>query len=807
GQSQPDDPAVTRARIMAAQADRPGPRNLSPLTYTPCVSGFAGAYPCKNVDLMAFIPLSTMSASTAADLWGWTDPLDGKEYALVGLDNGTGFVDISDPENPVYLGKLPTHSGSLIWRDVEVYGNYAYVGSEASNHGIQVFDLTQLRTVTNPPVTFTETAHYNQVSNTHTIIINEDSGYAFANGTNTCSGGLHIINLQDPIAPTFAGCFSSDGYTHESHCIIYQGPDVEHQDQEICFAANEDTLTIVDVTNKSAPVQLSRTPYSGVGYTHQGWTTADQTYFLLDDELDESFYGHNTRTRVWDISDLDAPTIIGYYSGPTPAIDHNLYVKGGYAYEANYQAGLRILDLSDVANANLDEAAYFDTYPSGNSAAFDGAWGTYPYFASGLVIVSGIDEGLFILRPDLDVDFALTADDTTLDVCQPGSDHTTLDVASLLGFVGSVTLNADNLPAGATAAFDPNPVIVPGASVLTTTVVGAVAGTYPITVTGVGGTITHAIGLSLNVFDALPGTPTPVSPADHAPDQPTRPTFTWTAASQGGSYTLEVATDADFTNVVASAAGILGVSHTLADELVEDTVYYWRVRAENRCGGGSDSAVWSFVTRPPAGQCTTGTTLTELWRTDLETGTEGWTHSGDNDTWATSDARTHSGQTAWYAEALDEVSDQQLVSPPVTLPALQSSSALQFWNYQHIMDRSSASCYDGAILEISSDGGATWTQLETELLTDPYNGPVYASLQNPLADRNAWCGDPQDWLNSVVDVTAYAGQTVQFRFRLGTDDRFGREGWYIDDVAVQSCSPTNAQYQKLYLPVTLKSGE
>ncbi|PVE32344.1 regulator, partial [Enterococcus faecalis] len=107
--------------------------------------------------------------------------------------------------------------------------------------------------------------------------------------------------IQNPASPTNAGCFSSDGYTHDAHCVVYTGPDVQHQGKEICFNSNEDTVTIVDVTNKALPVQLSRTGYAGSGYTHQGWVDESQTYYLQDDELDEMNSGHGTRTYVWDI--------------------------------------------------------------------------------------------------------------------------------------------------------------------------------------------------------------------------------------------------------------------------------------------------------------------------------------------------------------------------------------------------------------------------------------------------------------------------------------------------------------------------
>lgn len=174
-----------------------------------------------------------------------------------------------------------------------------------------------------------------------------------------------------------------------------------HQGKEICLNSNEDTVTLVDVTNKNNPVQLSSTPYSGSAYTHQGWSTEDQAYFLVDDELDEQNFGHNTRTRVFDVSDLDAPSLIGSYDSDNAAIDHNQYVKGDYSYQANHLSGLRILDISGVATANVAEVAYFDIYPADDAAQFNGAWSNYPYFDSGIVDVSGIEQGVFVLRPNL----------------------------------------------------------------------------------------------------------------------------------------------------------------------------------------------------------------------------------------------------------------------------------------------------------------------------------------------------------------------------------------------------------------------
>ena len=383
----------------------PGPGTelppIPPLGPTPCAGGFSGPFPCARIDLESFVPLSLIGGGHANDIWGWTDPVTGREYALVGRTTGTSFVDVTNPGAPVYLGNLPTHTTASTWRGIKVYANHAFVVSEATGHGLQVFDLTELRGVTGP-VTFSETSHYPGFSNSHTLAINEESGFAYAVGTNTCAGGLHMVDVRNPLAPAFAGCFSADGYTHETQCVIYRGVDAGYVGREICFSSNVDTLTIVDVTNKSAPIMLSRKKYPGRGFTHQGWLSEDHRYFLLDDERDEKRFKTNTRTHVWSVAALTAPSVIGIYEGASTAVDHNLYIRGSHAFEANYRSGLRVLALDGIGTARLHEIGFFDVHPEDDAPIYSGAWSNFPFFPSGIVVVSNIERGLFVLRPRLD---------------------------------------------------------------------------------------------------------------------------------------------------------------------------------------------------------------------------------------------------------------------------------------------------------------------------------------------------------------------------------------------------------------------
>lgn len=365
-----------------------------------CEDGFAGEYPCSRINQYAFLSADQIGGGVINDNWGWVSPETGKEYVLQGRDSGTAFIDISDPANPVYLGDLPTHDIAILWRDVKVYQNYAVVVAESPNHGMQVFDLTQLDDVTNPPVVFEESAHYPLFGKAHNVFVHEETGYAYVVGTSTFMSGLHIVNIQDPLNPELAGGFGEDGYTHDVQVVIYDGQDADYLGREIAFASNENSLTIVDVTDKSDPILISRSTYELSSYAHQGWLSEDHKYFLMGDELDEGNFGNNTRTFVWGLEDLDAPELVGYHDSHIGSIDHNLYTVGNLCYQANYTGGLRVLRMNDLATLNIEEIAYFDIIPDTDAVQFKGAWNVYPYFPSGTLVVSNMYQGMHLLQPD-----------------------------------------------------------------------------------------------------------------------------------------------------------------------------------------------------------------------------------------------------------------------------------------------------------------------------------------------------------------------------------------------------------------------
>ena len=385
-----------------------------------CADGMAAAFECSEVDILSFLPVRAMGAGRGVrvnDVWGWTDPQTGREYALVGMTDQASFIDITEAEDPRYVGRLPmteTANGST-WRDIKVFDDHAFIVSDgAGQHGMQVFDLRRLRDVGSEPVTFEVDALYDGIASAHNIVINEASGFAYSVGSSgggeTCGGGLHMIDVRTPAQPTFAGCFADTrtgrrltGYSHDALCLEYHGPDAEHSGKEICFGSNESALSIADVSDKENPTALSFAAYPNVGYAHQGWVTDDHRYFYMDDELDEIQDAGDgtqdmtgTRTLIWDITDLDDPVLVKEHFGEVFSSDHNLYIRGGYAYQSNYQSGLRILDVRDPENPR--EVAYLDTVPYAEGAGFGGSWSNYPYFGSGTIIVTSGNEGLFMVR-------------------------------------------------------------------------------------------------------------------------------------------------------------------------------------------------------------------------------------------------------------------------------------------------------------------------------------------------------------------------------------------------------------------------
>ncbi len=447
---------------------------------TPCDSstGMAGIYPCNDYDFMSRIPVSTLATTAGnpegSDIWGWTDPLNGKEYAIVGLTNSTAFVDISDPVNPIFLGRIETAAGTNFWRDVKVYDNHAFIVADGVGaHGMQVFDLTILRNGVDADLTYdgAQVLRYTGdggggdlvIGSCHNIVINETEGIAYLVGCNSANGGGPIfIDISNPANPTTLGDYTAGGYTHDAQVITYNGPDADHTGKQLYIGSNGNSnkVVILDVTDKNNVTSINQFSYPQISYAHQGWFTDDHRYFILGDEGDEQSFGVNTKTLIFDFNDLDADfsnsALTKTYFGPESSIDHNGYVNGDKFYLANYSAGLRVLDVPTLTSSNNtnSEIGYFDTYTNSNSASFHGAWSVYPYFASGNIIISDIESGLIIVRQsntlstqefESNESFSLSPNPTTSSATVKSSPNKKINSIAIYNILGQKVFTKNNI--------------------------------------------------------------------------------------------------------------------------------------------------------------------------------------------------------------------------------------------------------------------------------------------------------------------------------------------------------------------------
>jgi choice-of-anchor B domain-containing protein len=222
-------------------------------------------------------------------------------------------------------------------------------------------------------------------------------------GAGINSGNYRLYSLANPRSPSLLNV-ATFGYSHD----IASFPITDARKNTQCINAatraqcqvlsdfNENTVDIWDVSNPAAPQRLSSQPYANASYVHSGWWSEDGRFLFVHDELDERNFGLNTTVRVFDMNNLLAPAFAGSWVGPTRAVDHNGYVKGNRYYISNYAEGLTVLDISDPRAPT--RIGYFDTFPASSATDFVGAWGVYPFFASGTIAVADINSGLYLLR-------------------------------------------------------------------------------------------------------------------------------------------------------------------------------------------------------------------------------------------------------------------------------------------------------------------------------------------------------------------------------------------------------------------------
>jgi choice-of-anchor B domain-containing protein len=471
--------AVDRASAERGLFDDSTPATLQSKAAVPatCTQGLAGQFPCRNVDFLSQLALADFSSrpASAANVWGFVDLNDNREYAVVGLSNGTAVVDVTDPANPRVISVIQGNNSP--WREVKIhqvrdaaagrYRAYAYVTTEAPGSGLQIIDLSAL------PNSVTLAGTLNDTSSQHTAYISNidyatnvalpgAQAFLYLAGSNVNNGAWRAYSLANPASPQLvASAPTGSGYMHDSASILLTDSRTNQCDQghnpcEVLIDFNVQSVDLWDVTDKARPVRLSTTAYPNVTYAHSGWPTVDQRGVIIHDELEEIQRGLNTQIYTLNIDDLRTPTAQISFRGPNTTTDHNGYSKGSKYYVSHYRRGLVVFDISNPQQ--LTEVGNFDTFlaPAANSAGTDGAWGVYPYLPSGTILISDIDNGLFMLREQVispnsvgRIGFVASSGTVT-----EGTATITVRVQRVAGFAGAVSVDYATVSGTAVAGTD-----------------------------------------------------------------------------------------------------------------------------------------------------------------------------------------------------------------------------------------------------------------------------------------------------------------------------------------------------------------
>lgn len=391
----------------------------------------------SNVQLLAH--MNNYPSIGYNDCWGYTAP-DGREYALLGVQNGTSIVDITNTPAVTEIGFIP---GALsLWKDIKTYRHYAYVVNE-SGGGMQIIDLSGL------PDSVRLAATYTGFTTSHNISIDTANAMLYAEGNS--SQPVRAISLANPLSPvqvSFFGIPSHDIYGYNNIAYVSEG--------------GNGSIGIYNLANPASPVLLKRFTIPQFGYVHNAWASGDGRYLMTTEET------NGRSVKLWDISNLDSIRMTSQYLA-SPFLAHNTHIKGSYAYISYYTDGLRIVDLSNPAN--IVEAGYYDTYP-GTGGGFNGAWGAFPFFASGKVLISDIETGLYVVffngavtgnseQPELPGAFKLLQNypnpfnpTTTITFDTPQSSFVNLTVYDLLGREISTLVNEEKQGGRHSVRFD-----------------------------------------------------------------------------------------------------------------------------------------------------------------------------------------------------------------------------------------------------------------------------------------------------------------------------------------------------------------
>jgi len=356
------------------------------------LSGLSAAqYPRNGVRLLSQVSLDQFpgSPTSGAAIYGYTSA-SGREYATIGIRNGTAIVEVTNPSVPIVRAHIP--GPSSLWHENVVLGDFCYSVTEGGG-GIQIIDL---RNIDLGVATLVATYAGNGLDNVHTIQADPSTNRLFVNGSNR---DFVVLDATNPTALVEVGRWTTK-YVHD--CVIRNFTSGPYAGKQIgFFFCGVSGLYIVDVTDPGTMVDrgsLNYYPQAQVNfYCHSGALTQDGRYLMVNDEFDENrSLTPSCTTIVVDVADLDNPTVVNRFASGVNTIDHNSHLRDGFLYLSAYKAGMRVYNAQNPVS--LFEVGFFDSYPqSTNANSYDGNWGVYAGFASGNVVISDINSGLFVL--------------------------------------------------------------------------------------------------------------------------------------------------------------------------------------------------------------------------------------------------------------------------------------------------------------------------------------------------------------------------------------------------------------------------
>ena len=312
----------------------------------------------------------------------WGVEINGREIAIIGSTAGTHFFDVTDPVNSTEVAFVAgSYTGEgVIHRDYHDYQGYLYIVCDEGPSTLQIIDISDL------PNSINTVYDSNQLfARAHNIFIDTATAKLYACASNVA---MQVYSLVNPIDPLLLYSYTDVGHVHDAYV----------RNDTAYLNCGNDGFRIVDfhyldLPGGVAPIELaSLTSYPDAGYNHSGWLSDDGNIYAMQDE------NHGADVKILDVSDFNNISVLSIFNSgvDSQSMAHNGIIKDSLLYLAYYHDGLRVFDIS---NPNSPSQIWmYDTYLINDHNSYKGAWGVYPYFSSGNIIISDMQEGLFVVE-------------------------------------------------------------------------------------------------------------------------------------------------------------------------------------------------------------------------------------------------------------------------------------------------------------------------------------------------------------------------------------------------------------------------